>query len=470
MRVLVCFFSALSLFFCSACGFDSDSKKKASLPDDGSNGDEQLADAFVSKWRVSVEGGVVSLPLLGGFNYDFTVDWGDGQVTAHDSAAALHAYDKAGIYTIKVSGLVEAWSFAVVPHSRDMLLSVEDLGDVGWRSLQGAFAGCQGLTAVSGGNTSSVYNMHGMFEGASSVMPETSAWDTHQVRTMTAMFMGASAANPDVGGWHTAQVGSMHAMFRDAVSADPEVSDWDTSSVTNLSNMFRGAVAADPEVSAWDTAKVTGMSNMFRGAVSADPEVSAWDVSLVTDMSYMFAEAVSANPPVSKWLTSSVRNMRGMFTRATSADPVVNDWDTSGVSNMSGMFLDAISANPRLDCWDVSKVRDMRHMFSGAVNADVDLSKWDFGAAIFMHDMFHGVTLSPNNYDGLLSRVVETSGRSNLILDAGNSRYSSSGVAARQALLARGWHISDAGMVAVQPDEDGEDSPGGDEDSDGGNG
>ena len=114
MRTRVPFFSVLSLVFFSACGFDSDSKKKASHHDDGGHGDEHLSDAFVSKWRVSAEGGTITLPLLGGFNYDFVVDWGDGEVSQHDNAAASHAYEKMGIYTVKISGLVEAWSFAVM--------------------------------------------------------------------------------------------------------------------------------------------------------------------------------------------------------------------------------------------------------------------------------------------------------------------------------------------------------------------
>lgn len=454
MRMLVLFFSALSWIFFSACGFDSDNKKEASIPESGGYSDEQLSDAFVSKWRIDTEGATLVLPLLGGFNYDFVVDWGDGEKSKHDNAVAAHAYEKTGVYTVKIHGLVEAWSFAAVPHSRDMLLSVEDLGDVGWRNLQGAFAGAKELTAVSGGNTSSVYSMHTMFEGATAVMPETGEWDTHQVKTMTAMFMGASAADPDVGGWDTVQVTSMHSMFREASAARPDVNDWDTASVTNMSYMFMNAVAAMPEVGDWDTAKVTDMSSMFQGAVAADPDVSNWDVAAVTDLSYMFAEAVSADPAVSKWNTGAVTNMRGMFTRATSADPVVNDWDTSAVTSMRGMFLDAISADPRLSCWDVRKVSDMRHMFSGAVKADVDLSKWDFSTAIFMHGMFHGVSLSTKNYDRLLNRLMETSTRSELILDAGESRYSAAALEAHKGLLDRGWHISDAGLVEDQPNPD----------------
>lgn len=453
MRMLMLFFSVLSLFFFIACGFDSDNKKKSALPDDGSNGDKQLSDAFVSKWRVSTEGATVTLPLLGGFSYDFVVDWGDGAVSEHNNAAASHSYEKTGIYTVKISGLMEAWSFAIVPHSRDMLLSVDDLGDVGWRNLQGAFAGSKELTAVSGGNTSNVYNMHAMFEGATAVLPDTSDWDTHQVNTMTAMFMGASIANPDVGGWNTAQVTNMHSMFRDASAAKPDVSDWDTTTVTNMSHMFMNAVEAMPETGDWNTTKVTDMSNMFQGAVAADPDVSNWDVSAVTDMSYMFAEAVSANPAVSKWNTGAVTNMRGMFTRATSANPVVNDWDTSTVTDMRGMFLDAISAAPSLECWDVSKVSDMRHMFSGAIKADVDLSKWDFSNAIFMHGMFRGVSLSVEHYDGLLNRMAETAIRSNLILDAGTSHYSEAGMEARKALTDKGWYISDAGMAMMEEGE-----------------
>ena len=460
MRMQVFFFSILSLVLFGACGFDDDKKRGATSPDEGGNGEEHVAEAFVSKWRVSTEGTIIKLPLPAGFNYDFVVDWGDGEVSEHSGAAAAHAYEKTGVYTVRVSGLVEAWNFAAIPHSRNMLLSVEELGDVGWRSFQGAFAGCDELTVVSGGNTSGVYTMHAMFEGADLVVPDTSEWDTHQVKSMTAMFMGTHAANPDVSNWDTAQVHSMHSMFRDTHAAQPEVSKWDTGNVTDMSYMFMNAIAAAPEVSNWNTGNVTNMSSIFRGAVAANPDVGDWDVSSVTKMNFMFAEAVSANPNVSKWDTSAATSMRGMFTRATSANPVVNNWDTSAVTNMAGMFLDAISAEPSLNCWDVSKVADMRHMFGGAVKADVNLSKWDFSSAIFMHGMFSGTTLSLRNYDGLLNRLLETSARSNLILDAGNSQYSVLGAKAHQSLTDKGWYISDAGMEEViappTPNPDGE--------------
>ena len=440
---LLFFFLALSV----GCGLNEGNRSGAE-PDDSVPVDDGNHPSFVSKWRIDGDGTKIVLPLPTGLEYDFEVDWGDGEVTSHTDAEAMHVYKNAGIYTVSITGLVEGWSFAQFPRNRDNIVSVEDLGALGWRRLRGAFAGCESLTSVAGGDTSDVVTMRSMFEGASSVTPDVSGWDTSAVTDMAGMFVYAGVADPNVSGWNTAAVMSMRDMFRSATAANPDVSNWNTAQVTDMRRMFMDALVANPSVSNWNTAYVMDMSHMFRGAVSADPDVSNWDVSSVTTMNLMFAEAISANPAVGKWNTESVTSMKGMFSRATSADPVVNNWNTAAVTNMAGMFLDAISANPKLDCWDVTRVIDMRYMFSGSVSADPDLSKWNFARVAFMHEMFSEVTLSSDHYSKLLVRLAETSPRTNLILDAGDSMYDASGVDARQTLLERGWHIIDGGAEA----------------------
>ena len=82
-------------------------------------------------------------PLRSGYNYNFTVDWGDGSststVTAHDDSDRIHTYVNAGEYTVTISGLVEAWYFNNTGPSMLMLRQVTNLGDVGWKNLEGAF-------------------------------------------------------------------------------------------------------------------------------------------------------------------------------------------------------------------------------------------------------------------------------------------------------------------------------------------
>ena len=230
---------------------------------------------FVSVWKVEDTNLQVVLPVPSGFNYDFQVDWGDGaqgEVTAWDDEDATHTYAQTGTYTITISGAVEAWSFWKVPHSKDMLIAVNDLGSVGWRNFFGAFLGCENLKEVAGGDTAQVTDMRYMFYLAVSVVPDTSGWDTSNVTSMAGMFWQARAANPDVSGWNTTVVRDMSYMFANTETATPDVSNWNTVQVQNMRGMFYRAKSATPNVTAWSFTQIGDMYRMF------------WGVTLPTDI------------------------------------------------------------------------------------------------------------------------------------------------------------------------------------------
>ena len=271
---------------------------------------------FRSTWRVPENSKTITLPLVDGYNYDFTVNWGDGssisEITAHNDLDKTHNYTNEGDYNLVIEGTLEAWSFNNTG-DKNKILSVESFGDLGYKNLSEAFYGCTNLGAFEGGFTSSVTDMSSMFNSATS-------------------------ANPDVSNWNVSAVTSMLGMFLSAIIADPDVSDWDVSKVTDMSGMFINANSADPDVSSWDVSSVTNMSSMFASANSADPDVSDWDVSSVTNMTAMFSGAIIADPDVSSWVVSSVTNMGSMFFFANSADPDMSSWNVSSVTNMNGML------------------------------------------------------------------------------------------------------------------------------------
>ena len=65
---------------------------------------------FISVWEVA-DGRTVELALPREFDYDFTVDWGDGQASAVRAAAdeeTTHVYAQPGIYTVVIRGFLEA--------------------------------------------------------------------------------------------------------------------------------------------------------------------------------------------------------------------------------------------------------------------------------------------------------------------------------------------------------------------------
>ena len=382
---------------------------------------------FRSTWRVPEGDKSITLPLVGDYNYNFTVDWGDGEtsrVTSHNDPDRTHTYMAAGDYNLVIKGILEAWSFNS-SGDKDKIISVEDFGDLGYKNLSRAFFGCTNLGVFEGGVTSDVTNMASMFDGATQANPNVSEWDVSSVTNMASMFDGATQANPNVSEWDVSSVTNMFSMFGGATQANPNVTKWDVSSVTSMDYMFYGAIQANPSVTKWDVSSVTNMASMFDGATQANPNVSEWDVSSVTNMFSMFGGATQANPNVTKWDVSSVTSMDYMFYGATQANPNVTKWDVSSVINMASMFYGATQANPNVSEWDVSSVTNMYNMYN----------------------MFHGSGLTTANYDALLINLADNNASvEGMVLGALGVQYSSGDAkTARDTLESRGWIITDDG-------------------------
>ena len=389
--------------------------------------------SLVFTWRTHSEDEKITFQLDSSHNYNFVVDWGDGSPSltaiygnnvsifvATVGKNISHVYSDPGDYIVTISGTLPEWPIES-DYQREKLISVQDLGDVGWSDLKEAFERCNALISVAGGNTSRLRNLNFLFHLSRSVLPEVSTWDVGNVRYMGSTFANASLANPDV-------------------------SNWNTSNVEDMSFMFYSATSANPDVSNWNTLNVISIRAIFANVSFTNPDVSNWNTSNVTDMSFAFYNATLANPEVDNWVTSSVTNMASLFSGASSADPEVGNWDTSEVSSMSYMFSGASSANPDVSNWITSNVTDMRSMFANAVSANPDMSNWDFSSVTRMDGMFSGVTLPTATYSALLNQIYATSSQDGVTLDGGNSQYDDSAVDARNALIDRGWTITDNGL------------------------
>ena len=330
---------------------------------------------FVSKWKINNDNGSIILPLREGYNYDFSVDWGDGsssQVTSYDDSDITHTYADSGEYTITISGLVEAWYFNN-SGSKDNILSVSDLGDVGWKNLKAAFSGCSRLRMIRGGNLSNVTTMSNMFINTS-ITPDVSRWDVSNVKDMYNMFYNTNHtdAHFDVSRWNVSKVEDMAGLFYKTKNTDIDVRHWDLSSVNYINGIFHSS-QYNPDVSRWDVSKIEFLAGMFHNARSANPDVSRWDVSGATNLYQLFRQATSANPDVSRWDVSNVTNMKNMFYSATSANPDISQWDFRDVENMEGFF--------------------------------------------------HNKTLPTETYSQILNRINETATKDNVTLNGGFSKY-----------------------------------------------
>ncbi len=398
MRFIVARFLLLLFLsvFVVSCG------KNITLPKLKSS-NSYLSTDFVSTWRTNTSNETITLPLVGGYNYDMQVDWGDGteltHITSFDDPEVSHTYLNAGDYQVKISGLAEAWSFNNSGSSKDLIIRVDNFGDLGWVNLAEAFNGCSNLKFFSGkgGNTSRVVDMTGLFQGA------------------------ISAFIQDINQWDTSSVTSLERAFR-FITANPVIKDWNTSSVTNMFQAFRSSSYINPDVANWDVSNVTNMAEMFIFAINANPVVDNWDTSSVTNISFMFRESNALDLNVRNWDVSNVSDMTQAFL-GTPGNPDVSLWDTRSLVRLSNLFQDAPSANPDLSNWDFSLVDEsgINYIFNRATS------------------------LTNENYSKFLIQLERTSSLSGQQLGNVSAQYNLTAASARENLVARGWFIVDGG-------------------------
>ena len=346
----------------------------------------------------------VRLPLAGVLGA--TVDWGDGStptVLPAGNEWPGHLFEP-GTYTVTISG--EANSFGdgnEWPGSR-CLKSVTSFGEMGMTSLFGAFVNAINLTSAPSTFASTVTDARAIFQGATRLNGDLSAWNTSKVTTMASMFNSATAFNGDVSTWDTSKVTDMNSAFYGAANFNRDISGWKTSKVTSMTGMFQLASAFDQTLGGWKVHNVTDMANMFNAATAYTDDLSLWDVRKVTSTNSMFNGATSFNGDISAWSLDSVIDMSYMFYGASS-------WDHSIGTTKSGVMQSA---------WEI----------------------------------FSGSRLSARHYSDTLigwrDQVALGSMRNNV--NFGSSvRYLSDAADARQALIDAGWSFTDYGAYDMTP-------------------
>ncbi len=372
-------------------------------------------DDFVTRWSLSASRRSVTLPLVADGDYDFVVDWGDGTsdtITAPTDSAITHEFAAIGICQVTISGTITGWAFPCeeacmswnLPACEVLglrcvsyyMVEIANWGRLEFGDARSQFRGCSNLTISATDTPRLPY--------------PTDLTDFFYYCTPT--FTGAP-----LGAWDTSGVTSTSEMFRNS-SISGDLSAWDTSNVTDMSVMFLGS-SFDGDISTWNTSSVTNMASMFFGS-GFNGDISAWDTSSVTDMNRMFA--------------------------GSSFDGDISAWDTSSVTDMSSMFRDS-AFNGDISAWDTSSVTIMSYMFRQAP-FDGDISTWSIANVADMVEMFEYGALSTANYDRLLVGWAAQNPTHPVLFGAGNAMYSAGAPAdARNALLQRGWTITDGGQV-----------------------
>jgi len=358
-----------------------------------------------------------------GAGYDYQIDWGDGSNDINVAGNITHTYASIGTYTISINGDYPQIVFGNVDSSK--LLTIEQWGDIQWRSMAQSFFDCSNLV------------------GNYSDSPILS-----QLTDMSDMFNGATSFNQDVSSWDVSNVANMSGLFLAATSFNQEISNWDVSNVTDMSFIFSENDTFNQDISAWNTSNVLNMSEMFSYNDIFNQDISGWDVSNVTDMSFMFSDNTAFNQDITNWNISSVIDLGGMFYNNTLFNQNISGWNTSSVDDMSDMFYHNTVFNQNIGGWDTSNVTNLFGMFEGATSFDQDISNWSVVKVLNMDSLVAGGTLSVANYDALLLGWSVQALKSNINFDAGNSQYSASSQAARDVLTGTySWTVTDGGVA-----------------------
>ena len=213
---------------------------------------------FITVWETTSSDKNITIPTNSIYDYNYTIDWGDGEISSDLNESVDHTYTTDGNYTVKIFGLYphfyllkgeEAWD---AKHSEwgnaEQLQKVLSWGDIKWKSFKSAFAGAVNLEL----NTTDVPNLE--------------------------------------------QVADMSWMFFYARSFNHVLNDWDVSNVTNMEYMFYYGTSFNQALNDWNVSNVTNMYRMFYNATSfSNQDLSAWDISSVKERAYFMQDAGSGN-------------------------------------------------------------------------------------------------------------------------------------------------------------------------------
>ena len=252
--------------------------------------------AFRGTWTTTSPNENVILPFVTGYSYDLVVNWGDGstsEVTSFDDSDGTHNYVTPGSYDIKITGIAEAWSYLNKGSANPSQLNiVADLGDLGWKNLEGSFTDCDNLTEFSGGITDQVTSMEYMFYQAFNLsVVDLTSFDVSNVTSFSSMFVSTGVDVLDLSSFVTSSATTMYGMF--AVNTNLyslDISNFDTSNVVDLSYMFYGDDSLSSlDLSHFSTSNVTNLDSMFEGTSSLfSLDTTGWDIDPLPTSSGIF--------------------------------------------------------------------------------------------------------------------------------------------------------------------------------------
>ena len=219
-----------------------------------------------------------------------------------------HTYTSHGLKVVRVIGKVSHVTdylndpYSSFPQYMTQLVSVINLGDVGWESLQYTFFGTEKIGKLNFGNTnlSSVTNMYETFGDSRVPNIDFSNLKTSMVNDMGYLFYGplSKQLNIDLSNLDTYNVLTFEGMFFDnSTVQNINFGSINTAKVTDMSEMFSGASnLLSLDLSNFNTANVTTMYRMFQNTFDLEwLYLGDWEVNNLSNSVDTFED--TGSPP-----------------------------------------------------------------------------------------------------------------------------------------------------------------------------
>ncbi|MCK0159717.1 BspA family leucine-rich repeat surface protein [Allomuricauda sp. F6463D] len=172
--------------------------------------------SFITTWEVPENNFELKIGTNDNFDYDFTIDWGDGTIEQlADLQDLTHVYETAGTYTVAIQGGFPVIQMSENNSAREALKSINQWGAIVWKSFRYAFYQCVNMEyhATDAPDLSQVSDLEGMFYKAESFNGDISGWDVSNVTDTAIMFLHAFSFDQNLGGWDISNVQYMSGMF-----------------------------------------------------------------------------------------------------------------------------------------------------------------------------------------------------------------------------------------------------------------
>ncbi|OFY97413.1 MAG: hypothetical protein A2309_03370, partial [Bacteroidetes bacterium RIFOXYB2_FULL_35_7] len=357
-------------------------------------------------------------------------------------------------------------------------------------------------------NVGKVTNMNNIFSYAINFNQDLGAWDVGMVTSMYKMFSNAVLFNQNLSNWNVELVSNMNFMFYNAVQFNQNLGYWNVTNVAGMDSMLYGVTLLtenyDSMLVSWSAltlkndVKFHAGESKFHSGVPAIAKQNIinnfnWTITdggeeTVSLMSLNFdtqnsepatitlplfgqvnvtidwgdgnSESVTSPGLIHHTYTSkslktvSINGFLEQFGNGSTGYPnaeklvQVNSFGNIGLSSLAGAFKNAVNLI-FVPLILPENITNLSYAFSGTVLFNQDISGWDVSNVVAMDSMLYGVTLSTQNYNNLLTAWSELSLQNNVVLHAGNSRYSD-GVPAssRQYIIENfNWTIYDGGII-----------------------